>query len=284
MLLVNIKKLIFLTYSNNLKRMYRYNRYSILQEEDSEYIFNFPIHITHLEMHPVALLIKYKNITHLEPHPTSYLIKYMCICNNILYKHEIRPNDNYYWNYKYEHKNYSRLIKDRNYDAYHDGILLQSELESLKNKVELFKEKLENTRNIKYNIISKLELKIDKIKNECEHECIKWLDQIHICNCGKCYNCEKNQGIDVIHPGRCFHYYKIEQLEEDIELNQEPIYDMEENYYEIKSKYERELAKKNGNLRQYTEELDEDYENFSYWEVQKFCEHLRNYKEPVYIY
>ena len=44
---------------------------------NSENIFNFPLKITHIEIHPVAIIIKYRNITHLEPQPTSNLIKYI---------------------------------------------------------------------------------------------------------------------------------------------------------------------------------------------------------------
>ena len=85
-------------------------------------------------MHPVAIIIKYRNITHLEPHPTSNLIKYIFICNKVLYKHKVRTNDSYYFDYKHKNK-ISNLIFNRNLDAYHDGILLKSELQRLKNKV-----------------------------------------------------------------------------------------------------------------------------------------------------
>jgi len=262
-----------------------YNIYSILNlDYEEEYTFKFPSKITHLELHPVAILIKYKNITHLEPHPTSHLIKLLCIYNNILYRNKVRPNDMFYWDYKYKHKNCAHLIKTRNIDAYHDGILLKSEIERLKNKVDSLNQKLENIKNIKYNIIEELENKIIKLKNDCKYECVKWLDQIHICNCGKCYNCENNNGIDILHPGRCIHYYKIEEIDEHIEWHTEVIYDVQEEYENLKSIYERELAKKNGYLKDYEEKLDEEYDDWSFLECQRYNTYLRNNKEPKYIY
>jgi len=268
--------------------MYKYNKYNIYNvlcyEDEDEYIFKFPLKITHLEMHPLAYLIKYKNITHLEPHPASYLIKYMCIYNNTLYKHKVRPNDNYFYYYKNEHETYSYLIKNRNSNAYHDEKLLKSELERLKNRLELLKENLENIKINKYNIICELETKIYKIKEECMFHCVKWLDQIHICDCGNCYNCKNNNGIDINDPGRCKHYYKIQEIEEYIEYNEEDIYNVSERYEELKSHYERENAKKNGYLREYEEDLDDDFENFSFWEGQMLSEYQINYKKPQYIY
>ena len=40
------------------------------------YEFTFSEKVTHLELHPTALLIKYKNVTHLDPHPTAHMIKF----------------------------------------------------------------------------------------------------------------------------------------------------------------------------------------------------------------
>ena len=88
--------------------MSRSNYFAVLEEPEEEYELILPNKITHLELHPVATLIKYRNITHLEPHPTSHLIKFICIRNSVLYKHKVRFNELYYmWDYKSEHQNHS---------------------------------------------------------------------------------------------------------------------------------------------------------------------------------
>ena len=258
--------------------MSRINYFAVLEEPEEEYNIVFPNKITHLELHPVATLIKYRNITHMEPHPTSYLIKFICICNSVLYKHNVRFNDFYYiCDYKDEHKNSSYYIQNRNSDAYHDDILLQSEL-------DLSKKKLDDIKKIVYERISKTDEKIYEIKNDCNIMCVKWLDQIHICTCGNCYHCENTEGIDRFDLGRCLHYYKIERLKEENEYDEEYIHNYTETYWDIKNQYERELAKKNKTLDEYESQIQEDYEDWSFEESMRYSNSQRYYKEPKYVY
>jgi hypothetical protein len=257
----------------------RFNRFAILGEDDNEIFFKFPEKLTHLELHPIATLIKYRNITHLEPHPISHLIKFLCILRN--YRIKVRFNDDYYWNYKTQFRNPSSLISERNNDAYHDGILLQSELNRLERKLEKNKKSLEDIKSIKYEIIFDLEKEIWKIKDDCKNMCLKWLDQIHICTCGSCYYCCNHGGIDQSDLGRCRHYYQIEEKREDIYWNEECINNVASTYYDIKNHFEREKAKKEKYLQEYLNDLEEEYDNFSFQESMNYS---YRYKEPVYVY
>jgi hypothetical protein len=270
-----------------MDRYNRYNRYSILKEDDDEeYQLILPNKITHLELHPVALLIKYRNITHLEPHPTSHLIKFICIYHYILYKHKVRFNDTsyYMWEYKEQHRNPSYYITRRNDNAYHDDILLKSELDRIKEELNVSKKKLDDEKNIVYNRIDENNEKIYEIKNVCKTTCVKWLDQIHICKCGKCYACENTEGIDKFDLGRCRHYYEIERLKEENDYEEEIINEYTQKFWEIESRYKRELAKKNKSLNEYEREIDEEYEDWSFTESMRYCDYQRNYKEPKYVY
>ena len=263
------------------------SRYSVLFEEDDEdnFCFTFPEKITHLEPHPNAISIKYKNITHLEPHPTSYLIKSICITHGAYYKNKVRFNDYHHLDYKYLYRNPSQLIFARNNnDYYNDGILLPFELNNIKTKLDKMKEKLKVTKSIKYDIIFRMESEIRELENSCNTQCIKWLDQIHICNCEKCYNCKNNCGIDVCDPGRCGHYYKIQNIEEDIEWNENIVYESESEYCDLKSKYERELAKYEKRLDEYERNIEDEYESYAFHESLNWSNYHRYYKPPVYIY
>jgi hypothetical protein len=263
------------------------NRFSVLSEYDSdeEFIFQFPSKITHLELHPIAKIIKYKNVSQLEPHPTSYLIKYICICKFILYKNKVSFNDCLYvWDFKHRCKNGSYYIQRRNEDAYHDDILLQSEIDNLKRQYESSKEKLKKIKDEVYENTWELNEKIYKIKNECNIMCVKWLDQIHICTCKNCYHCENTDGIDRFDLGRCRHYYEIERIKEDIDYQEEYIDDYTKIYWDIESRYKRELAKKEKSLDEYQQQLDEDFDDWSFEESMRYSNYQRYYKEPVYIY
>ena len=263
--------------------MSRINYFAVLEEPEEEYNIVFPNKITHLELHPVATLIKYRNITHNEPHPTSYLIKFICICNSVLYKNKVRFNDSYYMgDYKREHRNPSYYIIRRNDDAYHEDILLKSELDRLKEELDLAKKKLDDIKNVVYKRISKIDEKIYEIKNDCKTICVKWLDQIHICKCAKCYACENTEGIDRFDLGRCRHYYEIERLKE--EYDEEIIHDYTEKCWEIERRYERELSKKNKALDEYQREMEEEYEDWAFEESKRYSNYQRYYKELKYVY
>ncbi len=263
----------------------KFNRFAILgeiEEIEDEIVFKFPEKLTHLEIHPVALLIKYRNITYLEPHPTSYLIKFLCIFRS--YRNKVNFNDYYYWDFQSHFRTPASLIRKRNIDAYHDGILLQSELNTLERKLKRSEQKLREIKSIKYEIISNLESEIWQIKDNCNNMCLKWLDQIHICKCGKCYHCREHEGIDKSDPGRCRHYYEIEEKREDIEWNEECINNVASTYYDIKNHFEREKAKKEKYLQEYEDDLEEEYENLAFQESMNYSFYYRNNREPVYIY
>jgi len=260
----------------------RNNKFSVLQDE--EYIFKFPKKLSQLEIHPLAILIKYRNITHLDPHPTSYLIKFLCIFDHARYKYKVKFNDKFHWYFKEKFQTPAWMIRKRNNDSYHDDILLKSELDRLENKMKDAELKLENTKNIRYKYITKLEEEISEIKNDCKYYCLKWLDQIHICNCTNCYNCRNNDGIDKFDTGRCRHHYQIEEKLEDISWNETCISEYHSHYYNIKNHFEREKAKKQNYLDEYEMEMEEEYENLSFQEGMYWSLYNREYKKPVYIY
>ena len=104
------------------------NRFKVLEDkDDKQFTYVFPNPITHLEKHPLALMIEAnKNITHMEAHPTSNIIRFVkkFPCVTKYYEGKVRFIDNYYEN----SNNIARLIKDRKYTYYYDDILLDSEL------------------------------------------------------------------------------------------------------------------------------------------------------------
>jgi hypothetical protein len=280
---INIFKI--LAQYNTMKRYTNTNIFSVLSEPDKDFTIKFPSKITHLELHPVAKLIKYRNITHLEPHPTSYLIKFVCIYNSILYKNKVRFNDLFYiWDYKDQHRNPSYLINRRNDDAYHDDILLKSEIDRIKEELDLKNKKFQMLKNIKFKMMEETDKKIDQILDDCKTMCAKWLDQIHICKCEKCDNCKNNEGIDKFDLGRCRHYYQIERLQEENEYDQEDIQNYTEQIWDIESRYERELAKKQKYLDKYERDLEEEYEDWAFDYSLRYSDYQRNYKHPKYVY
>ena len=120
------------------------NIYSVLNINDDEYEFTFPEKITHLEMHPVAKLIKYKNITHLEPHPTTHLIKFSI---NIKYFYGLSSERHVKvtfldrlqipQNYKFKNLNEQILGRtDESYMGQYMPKLLKCEIDILKNKMD----------------------------------------------------------------------------------------------------------------------------------------------------
>ena len=118
----------------------RKNMYSVLSEK--EYEFTFPAKITHLELHPVALLIKYKKITHLEPHPITHLFKSFLV-TGYAFRDFMRPKK-FEWlhfspifNSKYRNR-ITDVIKNRtSSEIYHsDNTLLESKFDLLLERVK----------------------------------------------------------------------------------------------------------------------------------------------------
>ena len=205
--------------SKTIKSIY-INRFKVLEDkDDKQFTYVFPNPITHLEKHPLALMIEAnKNITHMEAHPTSNIItfvkKFPCVTK--YYEGKVRFIDNYYEN----SNNIARLIKDRKYTYYYDDILLDSELNRIKREIEEIKDR--------YNIIiRRFEIHI--------YKCIDEIEQ-NIQDCDSfCIMCiEQN----------CRHQSMIEYKEDEIDRLDNEIYEMIESINELKTKYKRELSKK----------------------------------------
>lgn len=162
----------------------------------------------------------------------------------------------------------AKLIKSR-FGPWYTGKLTIYEINSIKEKMDKVKNNLEAYEDEIYN--NKCEL-IDSLRKQrmlCESstECVEKLDaHLNICDGynGK-YKCTKNYvsyDCGFKDNGRCSHYYEIERIEERLEDYQYVIDEYTSRYYDLQYEYERALADKENRLKEYQQQLEDD---FDYW-------------------
>jgi hypothetical protein len=261
--------------------MNRINRFSALYEKDED-DFVFPKQITHLELHPIATLIKYKDITHLEPHPTSHLIKFFS-----KYRYSFNRKREVRFNYYYDCDRFdiAYYLNRRKNDYTDDNeILLNIELDRLKNKIEEAKKEYDEISSKVFDFNWESNRKIREIKDICNSHCLSWLNEWHICKCGECYYCINHNGIDMSDTGRCKHIYKINNILEEMDYKEEYASDSNSKYYSLKYKYDRELAKKKGYLSEYQREQEEEWDDYCFSESQRWTDYeIYNRNPPKYV-
>ena len=89
----------------------------------------------------------------------------------------------------------------------------------------------------------------------------------HIKICDSTYKCKKNfvaYECQFKENGRCSHYYKIENVEEDIGYIEENIHDYNIDYIDLKVIYDRALAVKEDRLEEYQRQMDEDWDDYNH--------------------
>jgi len=256
------------------------NRFSALYDEDDEdFKVVFPEILRHIKIHPVMCLIKY-NIKYLEPHPTSYLIEfYSRYRYKVCRKRRVKFNSLY--DYDKRRIDIVCLLKERNNDCIDDNeILLDNEIDSLKNRMIESKHEYNKIYSKVFDFTWESNIKIKEIEDICSTQCLSWLEEHHICKCGECYDCRNNNGIDMCNTNRCQHEYIINNIKENIEYKEEYMSEIHKKYLDLKSKYDREIAKKKGYLSEYEREQDEKWDDYCFYESQRWSEYHRNNKNP----
>lgn len=156
----------------------------------------------------------------------------------------------------------SKLIKKR-FSHDYDGVLMWREIENIKDKMLKYKhqkeEYISETRleYAKYKEILRENKKLCSESIECKENLEKHI-QSCTCGCTKkfiSYYCQFKDD-----NGRCNHYYEIEDANETIGIIEYNIQNLNDEYYEYESDYEREVAKKQNRLKEYYEELEEEWE------------------------
>ena len=203
----------------NANMNYKKNIYTVLNIDDDEYEFTFPEKITHLELHPVAKLIKYKNITHLEPHPTTDLIKFFSMYKFRLENMCDKKVNILQWIHRPQNYKFDKMIEeirsrtDNSYLGRSMPKLLGCELAIIKNEMDNAFEKY----------------------NNCKIESLKYLRSLTDEHGDKFYFEE------MMETKRDYIEYSIDKYKED--------------YEDWKTKYKQALKKKDGTLEGYLDSI-----------------------------
>jgi hypothetical protein len=150
----------------------------------------------------------------------------------------------------------AKLIKNR-FGPWYNGPLTVYELDVIKEKMEKAEKQLRDyekeVRGERHDYIRK----IRQQQEMCGDECVRELEE-HLKVCkginGK-YKCTKDF---VFHDcqfnsenGRCSHYYEIEELETELGLCDESIYDFKRKYIFLEREYQKQLAIKENRSEEY---------------------------------
>jgi hypothetical protein len=151
---------------------------------------------------------------------------------------------------------------------YKFGILSWNEINSMKEKMDEAKNKLDAYKKETKNEMYNLEFSIGEEKRKCSsnEECSVRLDA-HISTCDSKYKCTKNfvaYECQFKRNGRCSHYYEIEHLEKDLDDCQYDIDNYSSRYYNLKSEYERALAIKENSLAEHEQDEEDEYDDWNF--------------------
>ena len=109
---------------------------------------------------------------------------------------------------------------------------------------------------------------IEEQKRLCGDECKRILNEhLKIClgfdGTGnyKCTDIHPSYYCQFKENGRCSHYYKIEDFMEKLEWYAENIDILAGDYYQLKFRYNKELAKKENRLDEYEREKEEEWDD-----------------------
>jgi uncharacterized membrane-anchored protein YhcB (DUF1043 family) len=158
----------------------------------------------------------------------------------------------------------AKLIKSR-FGPWYTGKLTIYEINSIKEKMDKVKNNLDTYEDEIYN--NKCEL-VDSLRKQrmlCKSstECTEKLDA-HLNTCDGCtknyvsYDCRFKEN------GRCSHYYEIEHIEERLEDYQYVIDEYTSSYHDLQYEYERALADKENRLKEYQQQLEDDFDDWSF--------------------
>ena len=106
-------------------------------------------------------------------------------------------------------------------------------------------------------------------RRQCGSKCKEELEQ-HLQSCTN--NCRPDflsYGCQFGNNGRCSHYFIIEDSIDNIDRYNHTLQTFAEEYYDIKSNYDLQLAKKEGRLDEYNQQIDDEYEDYAWNEMRK---------------
>lgn len=157
----------------------------------------------------------------------------------------------------------AELIKER-FSRYYDGVLTIYEINALKELMDKASKDRDDASSNFRKYRSECYSRIREQQELCGEECERILEEhLHECTAkpNKCtkryvaYVCEYECN------GRCSHYFKIQQEEEDIEDYNYREGEFASKYHTTENEYKRELAKKEGWLDEYLEDCENAYES-----------------------
>lgn len=165
-----------------------------------------------------------------------------------------------------------KLINER-FSSWYSGKLLWREINDIKAEMDEAKNKLETYRDEIYD--NKCEL-LDSLREQhrlcnSSDKCVQKLDS-HLKICGGIdgngkYKCEKDYvsyDCQFRENGRCSHYYEIERIEEQLGNYQYDIDEYNSSYIDLQVVYERALAVKENRLKEYQEQIEDEYDDWNF--------------------
>jgi uncharacterized membrane-anchored protein YhcB (DUF1043 family) len=173
----------------------------------------------------------------------------------------------------------AKLIKER-FSHWYDGKLTIYEINAIKEEMDKAKYELDKFRDEIYENKYELVCSLREQRRLCKSndECVQKLDaHLKICGgidgngkykCGKdyvSYDCQFKEN------GRCSHYYEIERIEERLGNYQYADDSYYEAYIDLQIAYERALAIKENRLKEYQQQLEDDFDDWSHELSMRMC-------------
>ena len=159
----------------------------------------------------------------------------------------------------------AKLIKYR-FSHRYDGKLTLNELDKLKQNMIAAKNRFINYKlEVHYELSLYYNLKREQ-KSLCYQDNCQAILQNHLDICSKCtknfvgYECLRNYENN----GRCSHYYKLDNIEQDICYIEESIDYYNGKYIDIQIEYERALAVKEDRLKEYERQMEDDWDDYNF--------------------
>jgi chromosome segregation ATPase len=170
----------------------------------------------------------------------------------------------------------AKLINQR-FGYWYTGKLTWREINSIKERMDKAENDLETYRDKIYDNKRKL---IDLLREQerlcrTNDECRKKLDKhLEICSGDGKYRCEKDfvsYDCQFKENGRCSHYYEIKHIEESLENYEYTDDSYKESYIDLQIIYERALAVKENRLKEYQQQLEDDFDDWSHELSMRMC-------------
>ena len=160
------------------------------------------------------------------------------------------------------------LIQHR-FSSFYSGKLFWFELNKMKKIIDDRRNKLSSYEDKVEDHMSELKYLIREEKKLCYNDssCAENLKK-HLVECQSKYKCtETFLSQDCwLHDnnGRCCHYFKIENSEEDLGRYECIIYEDKESLYDLEVDYEKALATKENRLDEYYQEISDNCDDYFY--------------------